>query len=87
MTAPRLTTVTLTPSTLQDPAILTCRYYVEYIPEDNRFDPQTYLDRAVFSRLLDDADAPVTRRSLIDALALADGCDPSWTPDYAPTPP
>lgn len=75
------------PGTLQDPATLTFRYYVDYIPENNRFDPQTYLDRAVFARLLDDADAPVTRRSLIDALALADGCDPDWTPDYAPNAP
>ncbi|MGA0544388.1 recombinase family protein [Brevundimonas sp. VNH65] len=75
------------PGTLQDPAILTFRYYVDYIPEDNRFDPQTYVDRAVFARLLDDCDAPVTRRSLIDALTLADGCDPDWTPDYGPNAP
>ena len=75
------------PGTLQDPAILTFRYYVDYIPEDNRFAPQTYLDRAVFARLLDDADGPVTRKNLIDALALADGCDPDWTPDYAPNAP
>ena len=75
------------PGTLQDPATLQFRYYVDYIPEDNRFDPQTYLDRALFARLLDDADAPVARKSLIDALALADGCDPDWTPDYAPNAP
>lgn len=71
------------PGTILDPAILTFRYYVDFIPEDNRLEPQTYADRTVFAQLLDDADVPVTRRNLIDALAEADGCAPDWQPDYA----
>lgn len=75
------------PGTLQDHATLQFRYYVDYIPEDNRLDTQTYSDLTVFARLLDGTDVPVTRRALIDALARADGRDPGCRPDYSPSTP
>lgn len=72
------------PGTILDPAILTFRYYVDYIPEDKRLDEQTYVDLATIARLLDDSDIPVTRRMIVDALAAADGRDPDCPPDYEP---
>lgn len=75
------------PGSTLNPATVSFRYYIDYIPEDNRLDAQTYADLSVFARLLDDADVPVTRRTIIDALVQADGYDPDWTPDYGPNSP
>ncbi len=75
------------PGRTLDPATGSFRYYVDYVPEDNRLDAQTYADLSVFARLLDDADVPVTRRKIIHALVQADGYDPDWTPDYGPNSP
>ena len=75
------------PGSTLDPATVSFRYYVDYVPEDNRLDAQTYADLSVFARLLDDADVPVTRRKIIHALVQADGYDPDWTPDYGPNSP
>ena len=72
------------PGSTLDPATLQFSYYIDYIPEDNRLDQQTYDDLAVLARLLDDADVPVTRHSIIDAFAQADGRDPDCPPDYSP---
>lgn len=72
------------PGTTLDPAKLQFCYYVDYIAEDNRLDAQTYADLAIFARLLDDSDVPVTRRAVIEALAKADYGEPDHPLDYGP---
>ena len=72
------------PGTTLDPATVSFRYYIDYIPQDDRLDAQTYADLFLVAHLLDDTDVPLTRRAIVDAIALADGYDPDWTPDYGP---
>ena len=75
------------PGTTLDPANVSFRYYVDYIPQDDRLDAQTYADLFLVARLLDDTDIPLTRRAIVDAIAQADGYDSDWTPDYGPAGP
>lgn len=75
------------PGTTLDPATAQFRYYVDYIPEDERVDAQTYADLPLVSRLLDDTDVPLTRRAIVDAIAKADGYASDWEPDYGPAGP
>lgn len=70
-----------------DAATSQSRYYVDYIPEDDRIDAQTYADLPLVARLLDDCDIRLTRRAIIDALVKADGYAPDWQPDYGPAGP
>jgi site-specific DNA recombinase len=66
------------PETMLDLATLKFSYYVDYIPQDVRMVPQGYADLAIISRLLDDAEGPVTKQEFVDALAKDDG----GVPDY-----
>ena len=75
------------PGTTLDLATVSFRYYIDYIPQDDRLDAQTYDDLFLVARLLDDTDIPLTRRAIVDAIAMADGYDPDWTPDYGPAGP
>lgn len=75
------------PGTTLDPATVSFRYYIDYIPQDDRLDAQTYADLFLVARLLDDTDIPLTRRAIVDAIALAYGYDSDWTPDYGPAGP
>ena len=68
------------PGTTLDPARIRFSYYVDYTQDYSWVDVPNYADLEILSRLLDDADVPVTRRTIIDALAKANGLQPDYTP-------
>ncbi len=70
----------LHPGTMLDPATSGFSYYVDYIPEDDRIDAQTYADLVLTARLLDDADLPLPAAPSSGPRAMTQTGSPTMAP-------